>query len=156
MSSSPPADYHRHESAAKVRAGFAIYAMKEDLGPLRRALDDPELTREKLLAMNIRPRTFKRHSQPRLYRHRGPLPLSRGHSLRLLHAAPIPRLPDHLPGSFVHRLTTQILKLRHARATSYAKNTHVYNLFSRQIYDLIGKDNLRNRRRQSSKSSTPG
>jgi len=57
---------------------------------------------------------------------------------------------DHLPGSFVHRLTTKILKLRHARATSYAKNTHVYNLFSRQIYDLIDKDNLRNRRRQSS------
>jgi hypothetical protein len=56
---------------------------------------------------------------------------------------------DHLPGSFVHRLTTKILKLRHARATSYAKNTHVYNLFSRQIYDLIDKDNLRNRRRQS-------
>ena len=57
---------------------------------------------------------------------------------------------DHLPGSFVHRLTTKILRLRHARATAYAKNTHVYNLFSRQIYDLIGKDNLRNRRRQSS------
>ena len=40
------ADYHRTSLAAKVRAGFAIYAMKEDLGPLRRALDDPELTRE--------------------------------------------------------------------------------------------------------------
>jgi len=52
--------------------------------------------------------------------------------------------------TFVHRLTTKILKFRHARASSYAKNTHVYNLFSRQIYDLIDKDNLRNRRRQSS------
>jgi hypothetical protein len=40
------ADYHRTSLAARVRAGFAIYAMKEDLGPLRRAFDDPELTRE--------------------------------------------------------------------------------------------------------------
>jgi len=57
---------------------------------------------------------------------------------------------NHRPGSFVHRLTTKVLKFRHARATAYAKNTHVYNLFSRQIYDLLDKDNLRNRRRQSS------
>jgi hypothetical protein len=39
-------DYHRDSLAAKARAGFSIYAMKEDLGPLRRAIDDPELTRE--------------------------------------------------------------------------------------------------------------
>jgi hypothetical protein len=40
------ADYHRHSLAAKARAGFSIYAMKEDIGPLRRAIADPELTKE--------------------------------------------------------------------------------------------------------------
>jgi hypothetical protein len=39
-------DYHRQSLAAKARAGFAIYAMKEDMGPLRRAIADPELTKE--------------------------------------------------------------------------------------------------------------
>ena len=32
--------------AAKARAGFSIYAMKEDMGPLRRAIADPGLTKE--------------------------------------------------------------------------------------------------------------
>src|SRR5579862_509687 len=40
------ADYHRHSLAAKAHAGFSIYAMKEDMGPLRRAIADPELTKE--------------------------------------------------------------------------------------------------------------
>ena len=39
-------DYHRNSLAAKARAGFSIYAMKEDMGPLRRAIADPELTKE--------------------------------------------------------------------------------------------------------------
>jgi hypothetical protein len=39
-------DYHRTSLAAKARAGFSIYAMKEDMGPLRRAIADPELTKE--------------------------------------------------------------------------------------------------------------
>ena len=39
-------DYHRQSLAAKARAGFSIYAMKEDMGPLRRAIGDPELTKE--------------------------------------------------------------------------------------------------------------
>ncbi|MGD0125128.1 MAG: hypothetical protein ABSF46_07220 [Terriglobia bacterium] len=50
------------------------------------------------------------------------------------------------PGSLLHRLTTRLLERRHARSTSYANNTHVYNLFSRRIYGPIDKDNLRNRR----------
>jgi hypothetical protein len=53
------------------------------------------------------------------------------------------------PGSLVHRLTSRLLERRHARATSYPNNTHVYNLFSRRIYGPIDKDNLRNRRFQS-------
>ena len=40
------ADYHRQSLAAKAGAGFSIYAMKEDMGPLRRAIDDPELTKD--------------------------------------------------------------------------------------------------------------
>ena len=39
-------DYHRQSLAAKAHAGFSIYAMKEDMGPLRRAIADPELTKE--------------------------------------------------------------------------------------------------------------
>ncbi len=39
-------DYHRNSLAAKARAGFSIYAMNEDMGPLRRAIADPELTKE--------------------------------------------------------------------------------------------------------------
>ena len=52
-------------------------------------------------------------------------------------------------GCLVHRLTTRILDRRHARYTPYAHNTHVYNLYSRRVYGVIDKDNLRNRRRQS-------
>jgi DNA-binding PadR family transcriptional regulator len=39
-------DYHRDSLVAKVRAGFAIFAMREDAVPLRRAIGDPELTRD--------------------------------------------------------------------------------------------------------------
>jgi DNA-binding MarR family transcriptional regulator len=38
--------YHRDSLAEKARAGFAIYAMREDAAPLRRAIGDPELTRD--------------------------------------------------------------------------------------------------------------
>jgi hypothetical protein len=39
-------DYHRDSLAEKARAGFAIFAMREDAAPLRRAIADPELTRD--------------------------------------------------------------------------------------------------------------
>ena len=39
-------DYHRDSLAAKARAGFSIYALREDVGHLRRAIDDPELTKD--------------------------------------------------------------------------------------------------------------
>jgi len=52
-------------------------------------------------------------------------------------------------GCLVHRLTTRALERRHLRATEYGRKTHVYNLYSRRVYGAIGKDNLRNRRRQS-------
>jgi DNA-binding PadR family transcriptional regulator len=39
-------DYHRQSLAAKARAGFSIYALHEDVGPLRRAINDPELTKD--------------------------------------------------------------------------------------------------------------
>jgi len=52
-------------------------------------------------------------------------------------------------GCLVHRLTSRILDHRHARYAPYAHNTHVYNLYSRRVYGVIDKDNLRNRRRQS-------
>jgi hypothetical protein len=39
-------DYHRDSLAAKARAGFSMYALHEDVGALRRAIDDPELTKD--------------------------------------------------------------------------------------------------------------
>jgi hypothetical protein len=39
-------DYHRESLAEKARAGFALYALREDAAPLRRAIGDPELTRD--------------------------------------------------------------------------------------------------------------
>ena len=39
-------DYHRDSLAEKARAGFAIFAMREDAAPLRRAIGDPELTKD--------------------------------------------------------------------------------------------------------------
>jgi hypothetical protein len=39
-------DYHRQSLAAKAGAGFSIYALREDMGPLRRAIGDPELTKD--------------------------------------------------------------------------------------------------------------
>ncbi|MGH9451061.1 MAG: hypothetical protein ACRD11_11045 [Terriglobia bacterium] len=39
-------DYHRDSLAEKMQAGFAIYAMREDAAPLRRAIGDPGLTRD--------------------------------------------------------------------------------------------------------------
>lgn len=56
---------------------------------------------------------------------------------------------DQSKGCLVHRLTRRTLDRHHARVTQYARKTHVYNLYSRRIYGVIEKDNLRNRRRQS-------
>lgn len=39
-------DYHRESLASKIRAGFAIFALREDAAPLRRAIGDPELIRD--------------------------------------------------------------------------------------------------------------
>lgn len=39
-------DYRRENLASKIRAGFAIFALREDAAPLRRAIGDPELTRD--------------------------------------------------------------------------------------------------------------
>jgi hypothetical protein len=52
-------------------------------------------------------------------------------------------------GSLMHRLVTRTVGNRHVRATSYAHNTQVYNLYSRRFYGALDKENLRNRRRQS-------
>lgn len=52
-------------------------------------------------------------------------------------------------GCLVHRLTTRAIERRHVCATEFGHKTYVYNLYSRRIYGPIGKDNLRNRKRQS-------
>ena len=52
-------------------------------------------------------------------------------------------------GSMLDRFIAHALDSRHARAIQYGRNTRVFNLFSRQIYGALDKDNLRNRRRLS-------
>jgi len=52
-------------------------------------------------------------------------------------------------GWSVHQFTAKMLERGHARAVEYGRQTYVYNLFSRRIYDAIAKTNLRNRRRLS-------
>jgi len=49
-------------------------------------------------------------------------------------------------GCLVHRFTTKLLTQHHAQATQYGYKTYVFKLTSRKIYDLIGKDNLRDHR----------
>lgn len=52
-------------------------------------------------------------------------------------------------GGAASRFTEKLLRFRHGRATRYGYHTLIYNLYSRLIYGIIGKDNLRNRRRLS-------
>jgi len=47
------------------------------------------------------------------------------------------------------RFTDKVIQLGHGRATRYAYNTLVFNLYSNLIYGRTSKDNLRNRRRLS-------
>jgi len=52
-------------------------------------------------------------------------------------------------GWSVHQFTAKVIERRHARAVEYGRQTYVYNLYSRRIYDAIDMTNLRNRRRLS-------
>jgi len=47
------------------------------------------------------------------------------------------------------RFTQKLIERKHARATEFARQTRVYDVYSRQVYGRIGKDNLRHRRRLS-------
>jgi hypothetical protein len=49
-------------------------------------------------------------------------------------------------GCLVHRFTTKLLTHHHAQATQYGHKTYVFKLTSRKIYDLIGRQNLRDHR----------
>jgi len=49
-------------------------------------------------------------------------------------------------GCVVHRFTTKLLTQHHALATQYGHKTYVFKLTSRKIYDLIGKQDLRDHR----------
>jgi hypothetical protein len=58
-------------------------------------------------------------------------------------------LTRYSKGCLVHRLTTRAIERRHVRSTEFGHKTYVYNVYSRRIYGPIGKDTLRNRKRQS-------
>src|SRR5205823_8659942 len=49
-------------------------------------------------------------------------------------------------GCVVHRFTTKLLTQHHAQATQYGHKTYIFKLTSRKIYDLIGKQDLRDHR----------
>jgi hypothetical protein len=49
-------------------------------------------------------------------------------------------------GCLVHRFTTKLLTQHHAQANQYSHKTYVFKLTSRKIYDLIGKQDLRDHR----------
>jgi hypothetical protein len=49
-------------------------------------------------------------------------------------------------GCLVHRFTTKLLTQHHAQAAQYGHKTYVFKLTSRKIYDLIGKQDLRDHR----------
>jgi hypothetical protein len=51
-----------------------------------------------------------------------------------------------IKGCLVHRFTTKLLTQHHAQATQYGHKTYVFKLTSRKIYDLIGKQDLRDHR----------
>jgi hypothetical protein len=52
-------------------------------------------------------------------------------------------------GWAAQHFTARLLRLAYARAVEYGRQTYVYNLYSRRLYDVIDKTNLRNRRRLS-------
>ncbi len=52
-------------------------------------------------------------------------------------------------GGSAARFTRKLRALRHGRPLRYGHHTYIYNVYSRRIYGVVGKDNLRNRRRLS-------
>jgi hypothetical protein len=52
-------------------------------------------------------------------------------------------------GCMLDRFIARLLDSHHARTIDYSRNTRVFNVFSRQIYGALDKDNLRNRRHLS-------
>jgi len=53
------------------------------------------------------------------------------------------------PGYFSHEFIRKLLQQKHAGYDTFRSGARVYHLFSRQIYQAIGKDDLRTRRRHS-------
>jgi len=51
------------------------------------------------------------------------------------------------PGYFSHDLIRKLLERNHANFQTFRSGARVYHLFGRQVYQAIGKDNLRTRRR---------
>jgi len=49
-------------------------------------------------------------------------------------------------GCLVHQFTTKLLTQHHVQATQYGHKTYVFKLTSRKIYDLLGKQYLRDHR----------
>jgi hypothetical protein len=66
------------------------------------------------------------------------------------HATNSSASPHQTKGCLVHRFTTKLLTQHHAQATQYGHKTYVFKLTSRKIYDLIGKQELRDHRSHSS------
>jgi hypothetical protein len=51
------------------------------------------------------------------------------------------------PGYVSHEFTAKLIRQKHASFHAYRSGGRVYHLFSRKVYNAIGRDNLRTRRR---------
>jgi hypothetical protein len=59
------------------------------------------------------------------------------------------RFSQQTKSSLAHRFTARTLEKRDVRALEFGRKTQIFNLYSRRIYAVIGRDNLRAHRRLS-------
>jgi len=85
----------------------------------------------------------------RLYRGRGSFPLSSRRTFWLFHLPAFLRFIDAKPGKRSLNFVRKLIEQGHASARPYLRNGKVYHLFARNLYEAIGKDNVRFRRKHS-------
>src|SRR5205809_6885965 len=134
---------------ANAQTGFAMYALPEDAAQVRTAMSDPENHAGHSVAM-IRPEHLAAL---------GDLGYSQQESRFLYLAAThsgyftLRQFLDFTgtaKGWNVHQFTSKSIRLGHVRVATCGYRTSLFNLYSRKVYGVLDRDNLRNRRRLSS------
>jgi hypothetical protein len=132
--------------AARAQTGFAMYALPEDAARLR----------------HLRPRNHAGHSvamiRPQHLEALGALGYSL-HESRFLYLAATHSgyftlrqfldFTSTAKGWNVHQFTSKSIRFGRIRAATCGYRTSVFNLYSRKVYAVLDRDNLRNRRRLS-------